>query len=252
MSVHCQQVREAFFGLGETDRAHTGLDGLGEPVARHLRECPACSSLPRRLEAQRDLLEKLDLRSAPAELEGRVVAVFETGHRQDRAVEALQALTPPEVPGELTARLEAGAVAERPALARWIADGPRAPLVLERLVAEEVDDPARTRTRRAMELLDRRAAPGALDRRIARLLRPLARWQRMPRPLVGAAAALLVLLVLPVLRRDRGEPASPTHAYSFRVVRGGSIRDLDPQARRLLEGVTGGALLLNRGNGEPR
>ncbi len=246
MSDNCQLAREALYGLCGDLELRPGAALQDEELARHLERCANCSALRSRLEAQSRILADCEKLVAPRELEGRVVAALQPGYRQDRVARAVTTLAPASAPEALTTLLEQDSSA-RPALRHALGSGTPAPNVLERLVAEEISDPAQTRARRSMEYLRREKAPSALDARIARLLSPFGRLRRVARPVgLAAAAALVVLLVVPVLRPDLPSGMQPeTPSYSFRVVRGGSLRDLDPQARQLLDGLTGGALFLN-------
>jgi hypothetical protein len=217
----------------------------GQALARareldgHAETCAPCARWLRGLAARERLLAGLPRASAPAELDGRVVAAIHAGERQERAVDALRGLGRLEVgPGVERALAEA---AESAAVAPLEAPGRRrAPRVLERLVAGELADPGRARAQRFVSSLPRLGAPPELELAVrAELARPrrphLARsglwWS------AAVAAALIAASTLPRLRR---EPR-----YPFRVEQA-SRAELEPAFRTLIDATSGGMLSLNK------
>lgn len=91
----------------------------------------------------------------PESLDGLVVASLEAGHRQDRAVAVLGSLEGMAAPTELDGLVD-------DAVRRGVA----APRVLDRLVAERVDDPEAGLVRSMAGRLERLHAPDALDDRV--------------------------------------------------------------------------------------
>jgi hypothetical protein len=108
----------------------------------------------------------LERQQVPGELEGRVVAALEAGHRQARATAAVADLgrmrSPPELDQAVDAELEGNAGRREEIPARL-----RVPGVLDRLVAEELADLSRARARRYLGTLRRKRAPEELRLRVA-------------------------------------------------------------------------------------
>src|SRR5687768_14445839 len=114
----------------------------------HASDCAPCARWIRGLAAREKALRSLPRASAPAELDGRVVAAIHAGERQERAIRAMRGLGRIEVEHELDRALaEAAEHAAADPLARWTGRL-QAPAVLERLVAGELADPARARAER--------------------------------------------------------------------------------------------------------
>jgi len=126
----------------------------------------------------------------------------------------------------------------------------RAPLVLDQLVREEIADPALARARRFAGDLERLGAPAQL-----RLATPPVAPPRARRPLLRFAAAAAVAGVALsgwLAWRTSTEPA-PAPRYRFQVVRATEVAQLDPLARGLVDGLTGGMLSAARERqGDPR
>jgi len=230
--------------LGELSRV-AAPEVLGDAVRRGLategREARAVAALGG--------LERMD---APSSLAGSVVCAIHAGHRQDRAAASLVALARRSAPNELEERL---------------LDEPRrqsAPDVLDRLVAEELADPAKAMASRFAGRLPRLQAPAALDRYVESALRGQpgqgsqdqgsqdqgSRGQaRVPAriPVIGLrrfgplAAAAGLLAVLWVGRALLVEPG-PRTDISFMVRHAESIDDLGPTARTWMTGLAGGVL----------
>ena len=240
MSDHCRITRAVLLAGESKLPAEAG--GQNEHACGHLERCSECAAWARRLETLSRILRSAPSET-PVELDGLVVAALQSGARQERAVRAVGDLGSLPAPEALAERQGDRGLSARPALVHSLAGPSQAPDVLERLVAEKVADATgAAATRRSLEILGRQPVPRALDRRIARLLGSLGRFTR---PVAGlAAASLVAFLVIPLLRPVASDdPQSAASAYSFRVVRG-SIGDLDPLARRMLDDVTGGALLV--------
>jgi hypothetical protein len=208
-----------------------GSDGADDELMAHLRDCSACRLLGERLVAA---LSSLDARrSAPHELDGRVVAALGGGHRQERGVRALvRVLTRRPAPGGLEGNVERSLQGDsetlRPTLARVLSSRVAAPAVLERLVAEEIQDPAKSTARRFVGFLRRAQAPKELEQGL-----DPRRSRRMQVSLTVAATLLAALFLM----RPQGE-----RSYSFRVARPTSVAELSPMARSLLDAATAGAL----------
>lgn len=119
----------------------------------------------------------------------------------------------------------------------------RAPSVLDRLVAEELADPAKAHVVRQIENLERQRAP-AVDLRVRYASRPQPRLTVASRRVVAAwtlaAAALLAVTVSPLMFRDAGD--GPRAPRRFRVEVVESTRDLSPAARAWIETASSGML----------
>ncbi|MSR61832.1 MAG: hypothetical protein EXS08_05250 [Planctomycetes bacterium] len=108
-----------------------------------------------------------------------------------------------------------------------------APPVLERLLNEELELPLRHRAERFPGSLGRLAAPPELEAR----LNATARRRNMRRLLLAPALTLAAagLVVWLVARQPTPEP----RAHRITVVQASSLRELDPLARALAEGLSG-------------
>lgn len=233
MTFSCTAVRNALL----EHRGHTGADDLG--LNAHLDECSECSVFARRTMALVALVSTLPRRAAPSELAGLVVAATQAGHRQVRAVNALSALSRLPAPSEL------GVIAPddgrpddgRPDDGRIVA---KAPAVLDRLVDEDLRDPAAAISRRFAGRLDRRRAPGVLRARLAGSGWTF-RSPRGVRRLLPLAAGVVLLVLTSVLIIRRGRPGSGADD-EFQVVYESSLDSMDPMARGLLSGLSGGVV----------
>ena len=101
MQNDCQQFQESL----RSNAGRIGPDGPGE----HVRSCPDCQALVEALASPAvRALHTLPHLSAPAALDGMVVAALHGGHREDRVIGELEALPVMRAPAELEARVEAG------------------------------------------------------------------------------------------------------------------------------------------------
>lgn len=191
-------------------------------------------------------LAGLTRRTAPSALDGRVVAAFEAGHREERAIEAVQSLVRVDVPEHLAEHLDRAVTRElskREALL--------APDVLRRLVEEELSDPSKARTRRFVGSLKRLPAPEALDAKVvASLTAPERTRSFRSRLLFGGSAALLAIAATFVwFVTGRGEVEAARKRIEW--VRAESTDELSPLAASLLAGFSGGASdVIVRGGGQ--
>lgn len=240
MTFTCTAVRDMLL----ESRGHTGPDDLG--LAVHLDECPDCSAFALRTKALVALLSSLPQRPAPSELAGLVVAATQAGRRQERAAHALSALSRLSVPSELeVVALDDGRIEEERSRDKPI--GAKAPAVLDRLVDQDLRDPAAAISRRFASRLDRRPAPGALRERVAGAV-----WTMLPPRrfrLVLPLAAGLALLVLAGVRFLGGGSEDQEATDGFQVVYESSLGPMDPMARGLLAGLTGGVVDVHGASG---
>jgi hypothetical protein len=235
----------------------------------HFESCVACQNAARTWPLAARALSELRRERAPRELDSAVVGALHAGARTERAVRALQRLARLSPPPQLGAALDASAEAEaheRPAdpehalteealaeeAKRLRAEGRTpAPRVLDRLVQEELLDPAKARVRRHVGGLHRLPAPDALFERVAGEL-TRERREREPRAalrsftarrlrLVLGAAAVFALLALPFLSRteDLRDDSRP-RSRPFRVERASSLGALSPITRDLLNTASSG------------
>jgi hypothetical protein len=225
-------------------------------MREHLASCAACRHASRAWPLAARALTELRREPAPRELDSAVVAALHAGARTERAIQALQRLARLSPPPQLTTALDANAESDEhdaedlpPAEVERLRAVGRAPAprVLDRLVQEELLDPAKSRVRRHVGGLHRLAAPEALRERVADNF-TRERRERAPRAalrkhtarhlrLVLGAAAAFVLLALPFLSRpeDPQEKSRP-----FRVERASSVGALSPITRDLLNAASSG------------
>jgi len=215
----CNDFRAALIARAEGDVVDLALD-------RHLEGCEACRRELARTEQRVQLLRAVGGPGAPLALDGLVVAAMQAGARQQRATRAVQSLSRAHTPEDLALRLA----------------GPKAPHVLERLVREDLVDPAKAVASRYARSLERLRAPHDLDRRLSEL-RPGTIQRHAPIAMVAAGVmlALGALVVAGILnnRRIPLVPAAPAGPVLI-VERVDSVRDLDPLVGDMLAGVTAG------------
>ena len=220
---------------------------LAASDGEHLADCAPCRAWIDGMRARLRMVVDLERTEAPRELDGRVVAALEAGHRQTRAAEAVRLLSRSVPPNELerAVELSRGLEAVQEDLGRH-----RAPSILDRLVEEELADPVQARAHRHLGGLEQMRAPDELDARVEASLRPSdadgpvgARTARTrPRARVlgflgSLAAALLVWWILP---GTGNEPRERELSFSVRRLEAGA--QLDPMARGLIDAVSGGML----------
>ena len=202
---------------------------VGGALEQHLASCESCRAAFERMRQLHAGFRGLPQRCAPAELDGLVVAATQAGHRQERALAHLRTSLRHEAPADLDARVGVGGAA---------LGGVRrmsAPAVLERLVDEELHDPQHALTRRYVARLQRLGPPATLGERVAGLFGT--RAQPRGRSWLLASVALLVLAGSMwgwwKVEQNSLRPR-------FQVVYVDDIEQLDPLARDLLAGATGG------------
>lgn len=200
--------------------------GSPEGFDAHLASCEPCRAWVERTEAARAALGGLERHSAPAELEQRLFGAPDT-----------------ELPvPSREADLPQGALLLQ-SLSRL-----QAPAVLERLVDEELTQPAQAQIRRFVGDLERPEVPADLVARIEERIdagqpdaAPLDR-RPAPRSLLRRLAPLTSLVAAGLLflaMIDRGEAEEPRRLTVHRV---SSAADLDPMARGMLDASLGGLL----------
>lgn len=284
----CDQLRSA---LLEGDALR------GSEWSAHLASCVECAHVHRAWPLAARALREAERHAAPPELASAVVAAMHAGVRGDRAVRALQRLARIWPPQELDDALMGGSEDVGPARRdpappndsaalsgsgqdsgddAGLHPGPAgdehaedlarvertpAPRVLDRLVHEELLDPAKALARRHVGGLARLQAPDELARRVAEeLLRPASATGavKVLAPAVSAsvrqlasrrvrrvlaAAALFVALAVPLVFLSR-EPEVRTRP--FRVEHAQSLGALSPISRSLLDSASSGLISLDR------
>jgi hypothetical protein len=240
MKITCERARELL------------LDGRFAVAARpaelreHLDSCAACAAEASRAERLVASLAAMVRVTAPRDLDGFVVATMHEGYRQDRAVAALRTLGRLSTPGELTGRtLRSRRSLREPWLEEPSSDasaaGTHAPAVLERLVDENLRRGSADAGRRFASRLDRLQAPRILRGRIEASVRSLLGGDRSLRRAIPVAAALLVLLGGTLWLGLRGGKRGAELA-DLRIRHETSLAAMDPMARSMLGGLTGGLL----------
>jgi hypothetical protein len=209
--------------------------------ADHASRCAECAAWLRARTRQRRALELLAPQRAPEELGARVAAELagERTRRVERVLSSLARLgAPAELDGRVSALLRATSSAEErgreSAEVLRSMDVLEAPPVLERLLDEELADPARQRAERFPGSLERLHAPAELERRLQRSARRSTAVRLVVAPLLALSAAGLVVWLAVT------GPAPEAREYRFEVVHATSLEGLDPLARRLA-GSLGGA-----------
>ncbi|MCK6445762.1 MAG: hypothetical protein L6Q99_05160 [Planctomycetes bacterium] len=237
---HCQTARLALAGNDTPS------------FDEHARSCAACASFAARLARATRGLASLPQRAAPSALDGRVVAALEAGHREERAIEAVQSLARVDVPEHLAEHLDRAVTRELSKAPPPFTREPLvAPDVLRRLVEEELSDPSKARTRRFVGSLERLRAPEALESKVvAALAAPERTRSFRSRLLFGGSAALLAIAATFVwFTSNRGEVEAARGRIEW--VRAESTDELSPLAASLLAGFTGGASdVVVRGGGQ--
>lgn len=242
----CDQVRSSWIEAAPVASAE--FQAELEPMLReHLGSCPACQRVIGAWPLAARALSELPRHSAPAELDSAVVAAWHAGARTERALRALMRLARQAPPEQLAEALElsssdAGVAASQISRAS-------APQVLDRLVHEELLDPAKARVRRHVGGLRRLSAPDALAPRVAAELSHRrsssaardslrALTARRLRVVLGAAAAF-ALVALPIALLVQ-KPQPPTRP--FRVERASSLGAFSPITRGMLDAASSGLI----------
>lgn len=199
----------------------------------HLAECSVCHARRQRALLGMRLLRALPPQRAPQTLDGAVVAALHAGTRQERAVQQVSVLTRLEVPAELNSRVEDALV--------WTAEQP-APAELEARLRAELAAPSEVMSRRFLGKLDRLRAPQDLEQRMSVPARNSSR--RRAFALVGALLVVMGLGSLAVQRWGAelsSAQQQPRVAIQWNVEVIESAEGLDPVARALIGGLSGGA-----------
>ncbi len=209
-----------------------GLDLLPPDVAEKVTEDEGQRQQWSALYRQACAIRSLQRIPAPSDLDGRVVASLQTGHRQDRAVACVQA---------------------QPVQ--------KAPAILDELVRRDLERPFQDRPQGNKSLvagssstrprIGESSAPSALDGLVAeRIAKDMARSGSHRRvrlhivrmTLAASLLAAMGLGVLAVLGGERGEPRTlETASFSFNIVRVGPDQ-ADAELASLLGALSGGAL----------
>ena len=201
----------------------------GSALGAHLHECESCQRAFEGMRRTRAALLRLAPLSAPTALDGLVVAATQAGQRQERVLAHLRTALRHEAPAGLVARIGGSSLIGEVARVS-------APAVLERLVEEELRDPEHALTRRYVSRLERLEPPAALRGRVQQALsapRSSSRGRRLV--LAGTALAVLCAAMWGFWSSEHAQ-AHPR----FQVVYVDDLRELDPLARAMLSGVTGG------------
>lgn len=222
MNPTCRDVRDRLL----ESRGSVSTAGVGE--LEHLDACAECAGFARRVGQISSSFSKLARLAPPQELDGLTVGALQAGRRQERAVGALRGLARLPVPPELVGR----ALEEPTRVAR-------APAVLDRLVDEDLRNSTGALTRRFAGKLERQRAPQALRDRLQQsalsVLRPSA-----ARRSLAAATALAILLVGAGLWLRGHSPATDLSELGFEIRYESGLDGMDPMARSLLGGLSGG------------
>ncbi|QDU64998.1 hypothetical protein [Engelhardtia mirabilis] len=222
---------------------HSALDAL-ESSGGHPAGCDACAAWLARQRQVAGLLGMLDRFSAPEGLDRAVAQAVAANQRRAQAFATLEPRRAPNVLRRLVQEdVEAGASA---VVARSLAGLERqtAPPELALLVAERIESDRRQRSQGV--------APGARPFRDGRPS-PLVLVGRGTTPLrIGlvAAAALLIFSLPPLMRSFKGQAEGlrslPEPRVQLAMVT--DIDRMDPLARALAAGVSGGVVDISRGS----
>jgi len=199
-------------------------------LGAHLADCASCLQAFEGMCRTRAALVRLAPVPAPAALDGLVVAATQAGQRQERVLAHLRTALRHEAPARLESRL--GVVGSA-----LIGEAARvsAPAVLERLVEEELRDPQHALTRRYVSRLQRLDSPDSLRGRVQQVLGSPRHSAGRRALLAGAALAILCAAMWGWWSLERAQTRP-----RFQVVCVEDVRELDPFARAMLSGVTGG------------
>jgi hypothetical protein len=242
MKITCEAARELLL------EGRFAADAGPAELREHLEGCAACATEAGRGARVVASLATMARAPAPRALDGLVVATMHEGYRQDRAVAALQTLGRLTTPGELTGRtLRSRRSLREP----WLEEtssgessaGAHAPAVLERLVDENLRRGSADAGRRFASRLDRLRAPRILRGRLRAIdvsARSLFRSDLARRGFAVAAAVIVLLGGTLWFGLRRGDLVAPM--ADLRIRHESSLDALDPMARSLLGGLSGGLL----------
>lgn len=217
------------------------LATLDERDLSHLGGCADCQAFQRRQGELARRLGELERRSGPAELDLAVDLALGAEGQRERVLAAVVGLERREVPAALDDAIERHLAGAPPVTPRWARALERrtAPAVLDRLVEEELADPAAASVRRFAGSLERLRAPGVLGTHTHRALTGRFLPARGRRASLAAAALVLVAVAFGLVIRGG---AGPEQAFGLRVTKVSSLSQLDPLARQLLDGLSGGVV----------
>ncbi len=224
MNLSCQDVRDRLL----ESRGSVSTADAGE--LEHLEACAECAGFARRVGQISSSFSSLARLAPPVELDGLTVGALQAGRRQERAVAALRGLVRLPVPPELVDR-----TLEEPTRTA------RAPAVLERLVDEDLRNSSGALARRFAGKLERRRAPQALRDRLQRSALSVLRPSAARRSLVAAAALAILLVGAGLWLHGRvRSPATDLSELGFEISYESGLDGMDPMARNLLGGLSGG------------
>ena len=202
--------------------------GFDQELAEHVAGCTECSGVVARIGRQVAALRALERRTAPAELDGRVVAACHAGHREERVAAALTSLRHRKAPREL------GPIV-------FGSDSVVAPRALDDRVDSDLARPEDVAARRAAARLERLRAPRRLRAQVERTIaRGRAGGGARPKVWTSLVLGFVALAGIGLyFARGRGGSA-PAPTYRFEVEYATSLDAFDPLARSLLASVSGG------------
>lgn len=229
----CSDLRETHLVSEECSKADSAL-------VLHARECGLCQEWLARHRRLVGVLGALDRYPAPIDMDSAVMDELIVGTA--RLVDGILELPRLHAPDELAEQLQEELLGS-PVLMRALNTlrPISAPSVLDRLVDEDLRDPAAV-TRRFAGQLSRLSGPRGLASRIEASL-PGASSQGLVRRVLrygagGVAAAVLIVVSLPFLQESPNQP----ERSRFVVVEVQSLASLDPLAQSMLLGLTGESL----------
>jgi hypothetical protein len=244
-SIHpkdCERYREEFLVALDGASDAEGVSGRG---VVHAEPCESCTVWREETLLVTGILGSLDRLVAPPQLEACVAEDISTGAGALQAV--LRGLEPQTAPAELDLLLaqeltELAKEGAPPKLTSLLEELPRqkAPLVLERLVSEELADSEKAISKRFVGGLFRHISPDQLEARLHSALRseglPLIPRLRLLKWGSAAAAALVVWVSVPAFQ------AKATPKYHFEVVEVANLQEVTPFVRALASDLAGGML----------
>ncbi len=197
----------------------------------HSRQCESCAAWAARRAGVAALLASCPRLAAPRRLDELASDALTPEHRLHRVVHELERLSAVGANESVEMGTESGAHARL------------APLVLERLVAQDLEDLPRAVSRRLVQRLPKLKAPRALAARTPWLLAtatagtPASVWRGTTR--LGVAAGLIAAAVLAWRGVDAQRAANDREP--LRIVRATQADPLGPFARAWAEGIAGAA-----------